>query len=59
VENHLDGIINAVVLGLYSGKVEGTNNMIKTTAGWRYFFWKIMENSPTPYGHGKSPKILR
>jgi transposase len=65
VENHLDGIVNAVILGLSTGKVEGTNNMIKTTRRMaygfhdtQYFFWKIMENSRKPYGHWKSPKIL-
>jgi hypothetical protein len=64
VENHLDGIVNAVILGLSTGKVEGTNNMIKTTRRMaygfhdtQYFFWKIMENSRKPYGHWKSPKI--
>jgi hypothetical protein len=64
-KNHLEGIVNSVVRGLPTGKLEGTNNMIKTSrrmaCGFHdtpYFFWKIMENSHNLYGHWESTKIL-
>ena len=65
VEKHLEGIIHAIVLGLSTGKLEGTNNMIKTTRrsayGFRdtqYFFSKIYENSRKPSQIWLSHKIL-
>ena len=48
-----------------SGKLEGTNNMIKTVrrasygiSDTEYFFWKIMEASRRPYQKYKSHRIL-
>jgi len=48
-----------------SGKLEGTNNMIKTVRrasynipDTEYFFWKIMEASRKPYQKYKSHRIL-
>lgn len=48
-----------------SGKLEGTNNMIKTVRrnsygipDTQYFFWKIMEASRRPYLQYKSHRIL-
>ena len=38
VEKHLEGIVHAIVLGLSTGKLEGTNNMIKTTRRCAYGF---------------------
>lgn len=65
VERHLEGIIDAIVLGLSTGRLEGTNNMIKTTRrcayGFRdtqYFFYKIYENSRKPTQNWLSHKIL-
>jgi transposase len=52
LENHLDGIISHAAMKISSGKVEGTNNMIKTLRrkGYGYpdddyFFLKIMDSS--------------
>ena len=65
VEKHLEGIVHAIVLGLSTGKLEGTNNMIKTTRrcayGFRdtqYFFSKIYGNSRKPSQSWLSHKIL-
>lgn len=65
VERHLEGIIDAIALGLSTGRLEGTNNMIKTTRrcayGFRdtqYFFYKIYENSRKPTQNWLSHKIL-
>ncbi len=52
LENHMDGIINHAIFHISSGKVEGTNNMIKTLRrkGYGYddddyFFLKIIDAS--------------
>ena len=52
LENHKEGIINHAIFHISSGKVEGTNNMIKTLRrkGYRYddddyFFLKIINAS--------------
>ncbi|MEE8792626.1 MAG: ISL3 family transposase [Erysipelotrichaceae bacterium] len=52
LESHMDGIIAHATMALSSGKVEGTNNMIKTLRrkGYGYpdddyFFLKIMDSS--------------
>ena len=52
LESHMDGIIAHATVALSSGKVEGTNNMIKTLRrkGYGYpdddyFFLKIMDSS--------------
>ena len=52
LENHKDGIINHAIFHISSGKVEGTNNMIKTlrrkSYGYDdddYFFLKIIDAS--------------
>ena len=52
LENHKEGIINHAIFHISSGKVEGTNNMIKTLRrkGYGYddddyFFLKIIDAS--------------
>lgn len=52
LENHMEGIINHAIFHISSGKVEGTNNMIKTMRrkgyGYNdddYFFLKIIDAS--------------
>ena len=52
LENHKEGIINHAIFQISSGKVEGTNNMIKTLRrkgyGYNdddYFFLKIIDAS--------------
>lgn len=52
LEKHMDGIVSHATMKLSSGKVEGTNNMIKTLRrrGYGYpdddyFFLKIMDSS--------------
>ena len=52
LENHIDGILNHAQFNISSGKVEGTNNMIKTLRRTsyglpddEYFFLKIMDAS--------------
>ena len=52
LENHLDGILTYAKHRISSGKVEGTNNMIKSLRrkGYGYpdddyFFLKIMDSS--------------
>ena len=52
LENHLEGICNYVQFHITTGKVEGTNNMIKTLRRRHYglpdddyFFLKIMDES--------------
>ena len=52
IASHIDGIVTFAYLRISSGKVEGTNQMIKTTRrmayGYRddeYFFLKCMKNS--------------
>ena len=52
LENHIEGIINHAVFNISSGKVEGTNNMVKTLRrkgyGYNdddYFFLKIIDSS--------------
>ena len=52
LENHLEGICNYAHFHITTGKVEGTNNMIKTLRRRHYglpdddyFFLKIMDES--------------
>ena len=52
LENHIDGICNYALFHITSGKVEGTNNMIKTLRRRHfgipdddYLFLKIMDES--------------
>ena len=52
LENHMDGIISHATMNISSGRVEGTNNMIKTLRrkGYGYpdddyFFLKIIDQS--------------
>jgi transposase len=66
IEKRLDGILNHANYPISSGKLEGTNNLIKTIRrkayglpDTQYFFWKIMDASRKPYTHYKSHKILR
>lgn len=66
VESHLEGIVNHANYPISTGKLEGTNNMIKTIRrkayglpDTPYFFWKIMEASRKPYAHFKSHRFLR
>jgi transposase len=66
IDNHLDGIVNHARFPISTGKLEGTNNMIKTIRrkayglpDTPYFFWKIMEASRKPYAHFKSHRFLR
>jgi transposase len=54
--NHLTGILNHAIHHISTGKVEGTNQLIKTlrrkSYGYRdteYFFLKIMEASRKNY----------
>ena len=56
LENHFESIIANGTYKIYSGKVEGTNNLIKTVRrkayGYRdndYFFLKIMDESRSEY----------
>ena len=56
LENHFEGIIAHATYRISSGKVEGTNNLIKTvrrrTYGYGdndYFFLKIMDESRKEY----------
>ena len=65
IENHLPGIINHAQYAISNGKLEGTNNLIKTIRrksfglpDTQYFFWKVMEASRRPYRHYKSHKKL-
>jgi transposase len=55
LENHLEGILNHAEHPISSGKLEGTNNLIKTIRrkaygfhDTQYFFLKIMEASRRP-----------
>lgn len=65
LESHFEGIIAHATFKISSGKVEGTNNMIKTIRrqayGYRdndYFFLKIMDQSRKEYVRNpKSHKI--
>lgn len=66
VEHHLHGIVNHAHYPISTGKLEGTNNMIKTLRrkayglpDTPYFFWKIMEASRRPYTHFTSHRFLR
>lgn len=65
INNRWTGIINHTVHNISSGKLEGTNNMIKTTRrksyGFRdtnYFFMKIIENSMHSRYYYKSHRFL-
>lgn len=65
IEKHLTGIINHAEFPISNGKLEGTNNLIKTIRrksygipDTRYFFLKIMEASRRPYRQYKSHKKL-
>lgn len=60
IQNHLDGIIMHARYHLSTGKVEGTNNKIKTIRrqayGFRddeYFFLKIIDSTNKPISHRK------
>ena len=66
IESRLEGIVNHAQYPISTGKLEGTNNMIKTIRrksyglpDTPYFFWKIMEASRKPYAHFKSHRFLR
>lgn len=57
LENHFEGIVSHATLVYSSGKIEGTNNMIKTLRrqayGYRddeYFFLKLFDASRRPKG---------
>jgi transposase len=65
IKNRMKGIINHADHPISSGKLEGTNNLIKTirrkSYGYRdteYFFLKIMEASRRPRVRFKSPKKM-
>ena len=65
IESHMAGIVNHADHPISSGKLEGTNNLIKTIRrkayGFRdteYFFLKIMEASRKPRVRFKSPKKM-
>ena len=65
IESHMEGILNHSDHPISSGKVEGTNNLIKTIRrkayGFRdtgYFFLKIMEASRRPKAQYKSHKKM-
>ncbi len=65
IDNHLEGIVNHARFPISTGKLEGTNNMIKTIRrksyglpDTPYFFWKIMEASRKPYAQFKSHRFL-
>jgi len=65
LENHFEGIIAHATYHISSGKVEGTNNLIKTLRRQAYglpdddcFFLKIFDSSRQTYiSNPKSPKI--
>lgn len=63
LDNHFEGIIAHATYRISSGKVEGTNTMIKTVRrqayGYRdndYFFLKVMDHSRREYV--RNSKIL-
>ena len=63
LENHMDGIISHATMNISSGRVEGTNNMIKTLRRkWYgypdddYFFLKIIDQS-RKFSNEKSQSI--
>ncbi len=65
IESHIEGIVNHADHPISSGKLEGTNNLIKTIRrkayGFRdteYFFLKIMEASRKPRVRFKSHKKM-
>jgi transposase len=65
IESHIEGIVNHADHPISSGKLEGTNNLIKTIRrkayGFRdtqYFFLKIMEASRKPKVRFKSHKKM-
>ena len=65
IESRMAGIVNHADHPISSGKLEGTNNLIKTIRrkayGFRdteYFFLKIMEASRKPRVRFKSPKKM-
>jgi transposase len=65
IESHLVGILNHADCPVSNGKLEGTNNLIKTIRrksygipDTQYFFLKIMEASRRPYRQYKSHKKL-
>ncbi len=65
VELHLDGILSHARYPINSGRVEGTNNMVKTLKkkayGFRdsqYFFMKILVSSRMPAYVYKSNRLL-
>ena len=68
VISHMDGILNHAQFNINSGKIEGTNNMIKTIKrkaysyiDTRYFFLRIMFESRKPilvYRSQKSYKFM-
>lgn len=65
IEKRLEGILNHASYPISSGKLEGTNNLIKTIRrksyglpDTEYFFWKCMEASRKPYAQYKSHRIF-
>lgn len=65
IRRRIRGLVNHATYPITNGKLEGTNNLVKTirrqSYGFRdtqYFFWKIMEASRRPYLRYKSHRIL-
>ena len=65
IENHLEGILNHADHPISSGKLEGTNNLIKTIRrkaygfhDTQYFFLKIMEASRRPRARYQSHRKM-
>jgi transposase len=65
IRRRIRGLVNHAIHPIASGKLEGTNNLVKTIrrqacgfSDTQYFFWKIMEASRRPYLRYKSHRIL-